>query len=256
MRKQLDLILTALLPAMVLIVSFFAVSSKAGLKRDISPEGATPFYMDEDNNFGPEIKSDNLCPPVDPDEGFDIYQTSETATVSDTSIEDEIRWYRFQRWDFTSDNTPWGTNYAEATTSGLLTVVDENEVSRGTSGTGFPWSGYEIHSRTSQYQYVTTTADLTGWRYYQHDANEIKYICPNYYKFSSNYRYYCKTGSVDPGLGYKEVYNHRKKGKDYFFSDPDFPDEEQLILGREVLRKVGDNGSSQTGDWHYCIEVN
>ena len=91
---------------MVLAVGFFAVSSNAGLTTNVSPKGATPYNEEKDNGFGPEINSHHLCP----DQDFDIYQTTETASVSVPNYPGKplIRWYRFQRWDFTSSNTPWG----------------------------------------------------------------------------------------------------------------------------------------------------
>ena len=147
MRKQLDLILAALIPVMVLAVGFLAVSSKAGLRKDVNPEGATDYYG---NGFGPEINSNHLCP----DANFDIYQTSESASVSVPNFPGKplIRWYRFQRWDFNTHNTPWGTNFAEVTTSGLINInAKENNLyvmpRGGSSTTGFPWSGYETHYR-------------------------------------------------------------------------------------------------------------
>ena len=71
-----------------------------------------------------------------------------------------------------------------------------------------------------------------------HAANGKEYICPNYYKTNSTYPYYCKSFDYDQG-DLKEVYNSRTEGKDYFFSEPIFQDEEQLILSREELKKVG-----------------
>lgn len=263
MQKRLELFLTALLPIVVLVVGFFAVSSKAGLDTDVSPEGARPFYGP---GFGKEVTSDQLCPPSDPDEGFDIYQTSETATVSDTRHRDLIRWHRSQRWDFMSDNTPWGTNNVETTTSGLINIhYKENGnylVPRGSTGTGFPWSGYEVHTRgptNTDVDYILVYAYVTGWRYYKHTANGKEYICPNYYKTHGNYKFYCNTRSYVPGSGFKEVYNQRRNDKDYYFSEPMFRDEEQLILSREEIKIVDReqvHEDKHTGNWHSCIEVN
>ena len=96
---------------------------------------------------------------------------------------------------------------------------------------------------------------MTGWRYYQHAANGKEYICPNYYKYSTKYKFYCETEEISYGDDFKEVYNSRMGNKDYFYSAPMFRDEEQLILSRQVMQKNG-NDAEPTGDWDDCMEVN
>lgn len=243
MRKQLELILTALLPVVVLVVGFFAITSRADLTTVVIPEGATAYYGKpgvDGKYFGKEIESTDLCGITNE---FEIYTTSETADVFDSSIPDEIWWYRVQRWDFSSDDTPWGTNNATTNTYGLLNIYGD------VVGT-FPWSGHESHSRhtaSDGTESVSVYAYVTTWKRHEHD-NGKEYICPYFYKSSSTYRYFCEDSSEFWG-DYIHVTDTWEKDhpKVDFFRDPEFRDDEQLILSREA-RKFG--------FWIDCMEVN
>ena len=240
MRKQSDLILTALLPVIALVIGFFAVTSNAGLnsRETASPAAAGPYYRApgvDGQYFGSEISSSDLCGEAN---GFDIYVTSESASVSAGDRPRVVDWYRFQRYDFASD-TPWGTNSAEITYSGALSWT--SEVSSGGDGTtGYPWSGDESHSRHTPSDgetYVSVYGSVTGWKKKTHSGT--RYICPNFYKSQSTYRYYCDTGEIDYG-NYMEV-------RDSEFGDPEFRPDQPDILSR---------WSDDTDSWHDCIEIN
>ncbi len=234
MRKQSGLIIAALLPVMVLVIGFCVVTSKAGLDVDVCPAGAEPYYGPpgvDGMYFGTEISSSDLCGVVN---GFDTYVTTENASVSDSWVPDEINWHREQRWDFTSDATPWGTNTAEVTTSGLLNIF-------GDVVDGFPWSGSESHSRVVPNvgeTYVAVDASVTTWMHHSHD-NGIEYVCPYYYKESTTYKYYCESAEIDFG-NLLEVF-------DEDFGDPEFRPDQPDTLSR---------WSQDTNSWHDCIEVN
>ena len=238
MRKQLDLIFTALLPVIALAIGFFAINSNAGLnnRERANPTGAGPYYRAPGVNgqyFGAEINSDDLCGVVN---GFDIYVTSESASVSAGNRPRVVNWYRFQRFDFTSDDTPWGTNSAEITYSGGLSWTYDVS-SGGDHTTGYPWSGSESHSlhSPSSGDYVSVYGSVTGWKKETEDGT--RYICPNYYKSQTTYRYYCN-GVTD--------YGDLLEVKDSDFDDPEFHPDNPDTLSR---------WSQDTNSWHDCIEI-
>lgn len=233
MRKQSGLIMTALLPVIVLVIGFCVVTSKAGLDVTVTPEEAEPFYGPpgvDGQYYGTEISSSDLCGVVN---GFDTYVTSESASVSDSVVPNEINWHCYQRWDFTSGSTPWGNNTAEVTTSGLLNIcLDVYD--------GFPWSGSESHSRVVPDDgdtYVAVYGSVTTWKRYSHD-NEIEYVCPYSYKKRTTYKYYCDTNVADNG--------DLLQVSDADFGDPEFRPDQSDTLSR---------WSDDTDSWHDCIEV-
>lgn len=242
MRKQLELILTACLPVVILIVGFFAVSSRADLTTTVSPDAATDYYGFPGMNqvhFGTEITSSDLCGTTN---GLEIYDTVENASVSNSDILNEIAWDRSQSWGFA--NTPWGVNYAITSTNGLLNV--EFDVTDG-----FPWSGFETHTRYLEDDgslSVLVIADVTRWM--PHEEDEEHYICPYSYRSSTEVRYICDS---NPPLHvwdtFKLITNIwvRDHIRVDYFLDPEFRDEEQTILARK---------SFEWGEWHNCMKVN
>lgn len=238
MRKQLEIILTALLPVVVLAVGFFAVSSKAELnKRETAnPVAAGAYYRIPGvggKYFGPEIYSSDLCSPADPDD-FDIYVTSENASAFASHIPNAVYWHRFQRWNFTSEETPWGTNSAEITYNGNIGWKGDD---LGV-GNGRPWSGYEYHSRSiiDGEEVIYSGSDVTGWRKYT-DENGKNHICPKFHKSGQSYKYYCETGKKDDPL---------VRVKEGDFGPFKFVDAEQ-----QVVRRWAD----KTQRWYYCIKL-
>ena len=247
MRKQLELILTACLPIMVLAVGFFATTSKAGLssRETADPTAAGPYYRNADENdegyyFGSEIRSNTLCPGnSDYNVGFDIYQAWENADVWAADKPNAVHWHRFQRWDFTSVSAFWGTNAAEITYDGEL-GWDTDDIG---DGIGFPWNGYESHSRRiiDGEEVIYSDADVTTWGKYT-DANEKRHICPKFHKYTpanKYYKYFCRTGQiVDPIIRIKE--------SDGDFGPYEFADAEQQVVRRWVAKNRR---------WYYCIKI-
>ncbi len=248
MRKQLELILTALLPVMVLVIGFFVATSKAGLNNveTADPAEAGPFYRTpgsehdgEEMHFGPEIYSTTLCPGGDDfNVGFDIYVTWENADVWIPQIPNAVHWYRFQRWDFTSEDTPWGTNTAEITLDDDIGWEGEN------LGDSFPWNGYESHSRSiiDDEVRVYSSSDVTTWGKYT--VGEKKFICPMFHKVGKdNNRGYDVKYSCDLGRTLQDTLIRVREGD---FGPFEFVDAEQQIRRR---------WADKTQRWYYCLKL-
>lgn len=254
MRKQLELILTASLPVVILIVGFIAVTSRASIwdHETAEPEGAAPYYRDARNHpthptpdpentdgiyFGVEIYSTNLCESADND--FDIESTYEVATTPRQSAPDRIYWYRNQSWVFSDSETPWGTAYANFTSS--------KDYVFSTLPDGFPWSGTESHWRGNDDQgmYIQVSARVKRWKTTTFDNQH--YLCPYEYKFSNTYKYYCDSGDKDWGDHIEVKDSESGNDRDHHFSEPRMREDMPGVLTREVV---------QTGVLHDCIQIN
>ena len=239
MRKQLELILTALLPVMVLVIGFFVVTSKAEINRNretADPELAGDYYRypgKDGKYFGAEINSSLLCGTIT---GFNINATSENATVSASDISGAVDWNREQVWSFNA-TTPWETDSATITYTGALSWKLEVS-SGGDHTTGYPWSGYEYHDRAIADNgdvIVLVSGYVTGWK--KEEVEGTKYICPNYIKTVQDYRYSCETWAVDSWGDIDDIED----------SELDVPEEHNGVLSR---KRIG------TNDWYDCIELN
>lgn len=262
MRKHLELILTASLPVMILIVGYLAVTSRATIRNSETayPSGAAPYYRDDAENnegkhFGPEANSATVCPDFvnNPDvtnneynKGFDINGVTESATVTASTVPGAVEFDRTQTWTF-GDATPWGSSYVVIARSAPVKweYIDDNIPP---STTGYPWSGSEYHSRyfwdeDGKY-YVFTGSDVTGWRRYERDNR--KWICPKYYKRYNDVVYHC---SGDEDTHWPREWTIVEKDQ---FGDPTFRDDAKTILSRHVgyVKPWFDDV------WFNCIELN
>ncbi len=247
MRKQLEIILTALFPIMVLAIGYFVVSSKVQVQANQTtfyPAEAGPYYDDpgvDGTYFGVEINSDDLC---DVQNGFNIASTTEAASIRRIRAANGnlgIRWSRTQDWRF-GDVTPWGGDSAYIIYTddmGWGEVYDPEK----TGITGFPWEGSESHDRYvyEGKQYIFTFAVVTGYERLTH--NNIKYVCPRYYKSVYNIIYSCSAKATHWADGtFREVRKHQ--------------------FGPIELRIPGDSSSAarlvdEDGfrEWFPCIEL-
>jgi hypothetical protein len=245
MRKQLELILTASLPVVVLIGGFFAVTSRASIwnYETADPSGAAPFYRDarghgvndlenpEGIYFGVEISSSDLCGSTTPE--LDIVSTSESASISSSSLSpNHVYWYRYQGWYFNTTNTDWGTDYAYITLSKDY-QWDSDHISGGGA-----WSGFEYHYREHHAEMVVTSqADVMRWE--KTTFNESKFMCPFFRKTVwEGFAYHCDDGATDYG-------DYDDTDDDIFHpadTHPDYP----LLLSRVL---------ESTGVHYFCIKL-
>ncbi len=184
MRKNLDLIFDGFLLVLVLGIAFWNSHARARLNpgERAHPPSSGSYYRTPGVNgmwFGPELNSLTLCEgvhnPYNNRGRFDIVETIESAAVSASRIRGALHWYRGQWWYFSTDDTPWGTNYSYIT---LYDDLGPSEISAGGGTTGYPWSGVERHWRDGNI--IRAQASVTGWRRYAR-GSEL-WICPMYYK--------------------------------------------------------------------------
>lgn len=219
-KQRLELFIAALLPVCVLGIGFIGFSVMAGLNpgETANPAASGSYYRSpgvSGTYFGSEIRSDTLCPgagqndPNIPDfnNGFDITNTVETATVSANSTANGLDWIRLQDWTF-GNTPPWGTNYSNIT---LNTTVhpwgclgegphpwpncDETPGWDG-DDQGFPWNGTETHWRNGTR--VDSNTDVFFW-----DAPNSSWACVDYriyvgWEPGGPYWYDCVTGTGRP----------------------------------------------------------
>ena len=221
MRKQLEIILTALFPVMVLAVGFFVVSSKAELRNDetATPKEAGPFYRYpgvDGEYFGAEPYSNALCGVMN---GFDIVSAFENATVSASNIAGAVSWDRVQNWRF-DGNTPWGGHFAIIRAD--MTIRWEDV------GSGFPWSGYYGYVRfiDDGEQVIHSRSTVIGWEQFT-DPNGAKHICPMSYIDTLDNKFFCVDGNFEFDdemiiMGEEE------------FGDPMLVDPEEGIYSRRI----------------------
>ena len=169
---------------MVLVIVFWTTYARARLNpgESAKPANSGFYYRTPGVNgkwFGPEINSLTLCPgvhnPFNNRGQFDIIETIENAAVSRSSIRGALHWYRGQRWYFSTDDTPWGTNFSYIT---LRDDLGWDEISVGSGTTGYPWSGVERHWRDGNI--IRAQASVIGWRRYARGTE--RWVCPMYYK--------------------------------------------------------------------------
>ena len=241
MRKQFELILTASLPVVVLIVGFFAVTSQATLRwyETANPSEAGAYYRDGEENdegisFGPEVNSGNLCGPLTND--FDITSTYESASISASSTPNKVSWYRFQDWRFNSSNTPWGTDNVNITLS-YDYDWDGEELANG----GFPWSGWEDHWREHNEEGMVVPSRGHVTTYKTTFFNNSKFMCPDYVKIvTEGFFVRCSDLGTD-WIGYYNTDDHDKFHP--AATHPYYPTE----LSR---------WDEKTNTHHFCIKLN
>ena len=182
--KNWDLIFDAFLLVVVLSIGFWNTYAKARLNpgERAQPANSGFYYRTPGVNgtwFGPEVNSLTLCAgvhnPYNNRGRFDIVETIENATVSASRIRGALHWYRGQQWRFSTNDTPWGTNFSYIT---LRDDLGWSEISAGGGTTGYPWSGVERHWRDGNI--IRAQAFVMGWRRYARGAEQ--WICPMYYK--------------------------------------------------------------------------
>ncbi len=262
MRKHLELILTASLSVMILIIGYLAVTSQATIHNNETayPSGAAPYYRDDAENdegkkFGPEANSDAICPnPVDDEwnKGFNINGVTETATVTVSTIPGAVEFDRTQTWTFLGE-TPWNSNSVVIVRS--APVNWDNIDGTTTNRTGYPWSGNEYHSRYfwdaddggDDRYYIITGSHVTGWKRFERDNR--KWICPKHYKRLVGVAAPC--GDVDIYWGNEPVVVWKEE-----FSEPTFRDEAKTILSRLVEGDDDDGRPWFRNVWFNCIELN
>lgn len=205
MHKQLEVILAALFPIMILVVSFFVVSSKAGLhdSETAKPEEAGPYYRypGVDNEyFGPGSGANDLCGEQF---GFDIIELLESANVDPSVSPGAVDWERVQNWRFGED-TPWGFPFATIT---LDETYSWSEISDGNSTTGSPWTGTDHYVRLpddDDEHIIRRSGSILGWRQEIQNDN-TKYICPMYYRSVFNLKYFCADWEYGDGGDFTEI---------------------------------------------------
>ncbi len=233
MRKQLEIILTALFPVMVLAVGFFVVSSKAELRNNETaiPEEAGPFYRYpgvDGEYFGAEIYFNVMC---DVFNGFEIVSAFENATVSASDIAGAVSWDKVQNWRFNGD-TPWGGHFA---------IISADITIRWSEiRTGFPWSGHQGSVRVIDdgEQVIYDSGTVIGWEQFT-DPNEAKHICPMSYFHTLDNKLFC----VDKSFELGEMIIIGEEG----FGDPVLVDPEEGIYSRKVV---------DIGRWIDCKKLN
>ena len=245
LRKNLDLLLNILL--LLIVIGVISWTKFAGAKLNpgerANPAASGKYYRTPGQDrkwFGPEVNSLTLCEGVHNlynNRGFfDIVETIENAVVSKSSIRGALHWYRRQKWVFSSDKTPWGTNES------IITLNDDlgwSEINPGSGTTGYPWSGIERHWREGNI--IRAQASVMGWRRYAR-GNE-RWVCPMYYKIG--------------GWQGESLEVNCKTLRTWFPPDWNVLKQRDGDFGRPVERKIGvlSRKGRRTQRWYDCIRI-
>ena len=113
--------------------------------------------------------------PITIEVGLTLWKPSKVPRFPVQASEARSGGIGVKRWYFSTDDTPWGTNFSYIT---LRDDLGWDEISVGGGTTGYPWSGVERHWRDGNI--IRAQASVVGWRRYARGAE--RWVCPMYYK--------------------------------------------------------------------------